>query len=438
MCSSDLHFGILCKLTKLHTTIDGMIELNRLQEISQSTSLMKITGPQISLFEDFYNFLSVLHMSKENSNKNSNDDTNEFYLKIMEENIRKGIKFSLYSIVNKYNPNLKDLENYEISPPTQLLEGMRVKVGRVSFDISLFLNKESIDINRFENIMCERSINNLESIKNHQECIIHSVTSEDICRICFSQSTPEMPLISLCKCKGSVQFYHLPCIRQWIETKRHKFYFQKSYSFHWRKLKCESCLSDFPIFIRFNGIIEPLVNIEFPQKKNCFILKSVVEDKNHYVSIHLCFSDNINETFTIGRSMETDIKIGDLSVSKSHALIKLDNNKLYLYDNNSKYGTYTEVIEGVRLDNERENQFLLDKNLLKIQLANSDEKISTFQKEIDRNDFKSYLSTSSTDSLTIEGSITNKRTIKIILNDIVVTVPGKEMEDHKKKTRIKS
>jgi hypothetical protein len=40
--------------------------------------------------------------------------------------------------------------------------------------------------------------------------------SEEICRVCFEgSSTSENPLVSLCKCKGSVKFIHYECLKDW-------------------------------------------------------------------------------------------------------------------------------------------------------------------------------------------------------------------------------
>ena len=37
-------------------------------------------------------------------------------------------------------------------------------------------------------------------------------TEEPICRICLTEDEPDNPIISACKCIGSVKFIHLQCI----------------------------------------------------------------------------------------------------------------------------------------------------------------------------------------------------------------------------------
>ena len=41
----------------------------------------------------------------------------------------------------------------------------------------------------------------------------------------------------------------------------------------------------------------------------------------------------------LGRGQESDVRISDISVSRTHALIKLEKNGFYIEDNNSKFGT---------------------------------------------------------------------------------------------------
>jgi hypothetical protein len=50
----------------------------------------------------------------------------------------------------------------------------------------------------------------------------------------------------------------------------------------------------------------------------------------------------INE-FRVGRSVDTDMKIADISVSRCHSYIRMIGNKLVLEDNGSKFGTLIKI-----------------------------------------------------------------------------------------------
>jgi len=45
----------------------------------------------------------------------------------------------------------------------------------------------------------------------------------------------------------------------------------------------------------------------------------------------------------LGRGHDSDIRITDISVSRCHALIKLEKNSFYIEDNHSKFGTLVHV-----------------------------------------------------------------------------------------------
>jgi pSer/pThr/pTyr-binding forkhead associated (FHA) protein len=49
------------------------------------------------------------------------------------------------------------------------------------------------------------------------------------------------------------------------------------------------------------------------------------------------------DTFNVGRSVETDMKIADISVSRMHSFLHIRNKKLVVEDNGSKFGTLVKI-----------------------------------------------------------------------------------------------
>lgn len=47
--------------------------------------------------------------------------------------------------------------------------------------------------------------------------------------------------------------------------------------------------------------------------------------------------------FKVGRSVESDMKIADISVSRVHSLVRFEGNRLFITDNGSKFGTMVRV-----------------------------------------------------------------------------------------------
>lgn len=50
-----------------------------------------------------------------------------------------------------------------------------------------------------------------------------------------------------------------------------------------------------------------------------------------------------SDSFKVGRSMETDMKIADISVSRTHSFFKIREGRLYVQDNGSKFGTLIKI-----------------------------------------------------------------------------------------------
>ena len=59
-------------------------------------------------------------------------------------------------------------------------------------------------------------------------------------------------------------------------------------------------------------------------------------------AIHVINFDFKNE-YNVGRRVSNEITVSDISVSRSQASIKLVNNKIYVEDSDSKFGTFLKV-----------------------------------------------------------------------------------------------
>ncbi len=68
-----------------------------------------------------------------------------------------------------------------------------------------------------------------------------------MCRICFSaQQSSENPLLSACKCTGTMKFMHYFCLKSWLNLKLIVKPAPFSTSYYWRSFECEICKSSYP------------------------------------------------------------------------------------------------------------------------------------------------------------------------------------------------
>ena len=166
------------------------------------------------------------------------------------------------------------------------------------------------------------------------------------CRICYGiDFSIENPLICPCTCKGSMKYIHFKCLKNWLNSKieidlniNPQIEEEVGITYSAKELYCELCKSKFPDYIKHKGKI---YNISFykPKFNKYIILESIRADKFKTKFFHILSFDNNKCHITLGRSNDCELSIPELSVSRFHCFIHRDKNKLYLEDNNSKFGT---------------------------------------------------------------------------------------------------
>lgn len=162
------------------------------------------------------------------------------------------------------------------------------------------------------------------------------------CRICLMEGSGDEgdydPLIRPCKCKGSIAYVHLGCLRHWIKG-RLNFSDGQNGTYFYRSLACELCKHTYPTYVHTGSTKETLV--EVPKTQPPFIvLENMVRDSQQHNSrgLHVVSLAG-KKDLKLGRGHESDIRIADVSISRHHATIRYTGHSFVLEDNNSKFGT---------------------------------------------------------------------------------------------------
>lgn len=170
---------------------------------------------------------------------------------------------------------------------------------------------------------------------------------ERLCKICYSDENDKEnnPLVHLCNCNGGLRFSHFECIKKWMETKlitkENEKKTVKSYNI--KSFNCEICKTPYPFKFKLNGVEKPfeLIDLQKPIDCDYIILESLNQMKENcnIKSIHVI--QLTGDELTIGRGHESDVRINDISVSRSHAKLKYNPTEgtLLLRDLKSKFGT---------------------------------------------------------------------------------------------------
>jgi len=170
---------------------------------------------------------------------------------------------------------------------------------------------------------------------------------ERMCKICYSDDydRENNPLVHLCNCNGGLRFSHFECIKRWMETKlsikENDKKTVKSYNI--KSFNCEICKTPYPFRFKLKGIEKPfeLIDLQRPIDCDYIVLESLNQMKENcnIKSFHVIQLNG--DELTIGRGHESDIRINDISVSRSHAKLKynIEDGTLLLRDLKSKFGT---------------------------------------------------------------------------------------------------
>lgn len=180
------------------------------------------------------------------------------------------------------------------------------------------------------------SIANSSIIKDNN----NNKASSRVCRICYGEEdTASNPLVQPCKCSGSMKYIHLTCLKQWLNTSRCiKVESNENCSiFLVKQVECELCKTKFPDLIKHHGKLYHILDFdsEFP---NSLVLESLTLDKKKNKFIYVISLDK-NKQLKIGRGHDSNILLSDISVSRIHSIMTIQNKNVYIEDNNSKFGT---------------------------------------------------------------------------------------------------
>ena len=142
--------------------------------------------------------------------------------------------------------------------------------------------------------------------------------------------------MSCCMCDGTVKFTHFQCLKRWVRSKVQIRASDCSLTYHWRALSCDICKMETPLRIKAGGEVFSLM--EFQQPETPYIVLETVEEEEAMRTRHV-ISFNEKHCVTLGRGLDSDVRINDISVSRAHALLLYDRGHFLIQDSGSKFGT---------------------------------------------------------------------------------------------------
>ena len=188
--------------------------------------------------------------------------------------------------------------------------------------------------------------------------------NQKCCRICYlDEDTDSNPLIQPCQCSGSLRYIHLDCLRHWIGTRNWTMVENNDHCCIYliKEIDCELCKTKLPDYIRHKNKLYKIIEFK-TEFKNYISFENLTLDKHKNKFIYVVNLDNKKE-IKIGRGQEANIILSDISVSRVHCILNVNNKNVYLEDNDAKYGTLV-LVQAQKLN-------LIDNMDLNLQIGRS-------------------------------------------------------------------
>ena len=326
---------------------DSVIIVRKKHDITTITNLAELSDEELLINvkyekQDKYTLENQVQFLMEPSEKNIVDLSNKIWYVIKCDDLVSGNSTQTIANTN---------DDY------YLCRNDIIKLGRVKYALNEIHIPEKRDIIDVEQ-PTDPDRYNISSVNINSQpvfdfifqanCAEEGESEENICKICYGNSNErDNPLVHLCHCSGGIRWSHFQCIKKWMETKltvkENDKKTVKSYNI--KSFNCEICKTPYPFRFKIIGRDDTfdLIDIERPTDKNYIILESLnqVKDNSNIKSIHVINLNNDNESISVGRGHESDVRINDISVSRSHAVLRYskETGRLLLRDLKSKFGT---------------------------------------------------------------------------------------------------
>lgn len=264
----------------------------------------------------------------------------------------------IYTVIRGHTSD--EVQGYPIGP------GAVIKFGRIEFMV--------IEVRNNSEQLSLRDTAHFKSASEEVFEVSGSVEEGRTCKICLcEEETPENRLISPCNCKGSCEGIHMECLQKWINSKVRKELQGIATSYNFTKFECEICKAPFPKVLSLNGRQHEMMTIVKPDKPYLILesLPSEAERQEERLekSLHVITAPEESKHISIGRGQTSEIKITDISVSRTHAEIFFEKNKFFVADMGSKFGTLVRFDEQMELIRERPIKIQCGRSMFEFSLA---------------------------------------------------------------------
>ncbi len=152
---------------------------------------------------------------------------------------------------------------------------------------------------------------------------------------------------------------HVKCLLIWIEKKCQKKKKHKIIHYDFSQLKCDICTTSYPSEIFHKGKKTKIIDI-IPKENKDFVILDILNINGGISGSVVCTFTRNSNSITVGRSDKNDMIFKDISVSRGHGQFQWINQKLYVFDKDSKFGTYDLLEKRIKISKIVNRKLVMD------------------------------------------------------------------------------
>ena len=111
---------------------------------------------------------------------------------------------------------------------------------------------------------------------------------EIVCRVCLSGDSEDKtanPLLTPCRCAGTMRLIHFECLKSWLHGKIHTKVTKYTNSFNWKNLECELCKVGYTDSVFHKNREYNLLEFERPEGGHYLVLESVTNTAHKTIHV---------------------------------------------------------------------------------------------------------------------------------------------------------
>lgn len=194
--------------------------------------------------------------------------------------------------------------------------------------------------------------------------VLSDYSSVKRCRICLEQEKVDNPFeFHLCKCSEKMPT-HIICLSEWLKKRCFMASVANVTLYNVSNMKCDVCGETYPLETKIHGENKNLLSGNMDLQITQILLNIYELEALQLKMVVVIKIRERNKIIRLGKYDKNELVFKDNSISHLHAYLIWQDGELCLYDNDSRFGTFTIIPDRISISDVMKKQILMDKYCL--------------------------------------------------------------------------